>query len=110
MVLKKGDNFPYIRVQFGEGVNAASYVPWAIPTGSVVYIAIKGTDGLSYSGKELCVIEDAALGIVYYDRSGNEKLMAGEYLYEFEVTLPSGAKRTFPSYGYINVTMLDDNG
>lgn len=108
--LKKGDSFPYIRVQFGEGATPAAYVPWTIPTGSVVYVCIVGAEGLTYAGKELCVIEDAALGIVYYDRAGDEKLVAGEYLYEFEVTLPSGAIRTFPSDGYIHVTMLPDNG
>lgn len=109
-VFQIGDNFPYLRVQFGEGLTVASYVPWVIPTGATVTIVITGVDGLEYSGEETCVIEDAAQGIVYYDRSGNEKLTAGEYLYKFKVTLLSGAQRTFPSDGFISVTMLGDKG
>jgi hypothetical protein len=102
LLLKANDTLPELRVQLSDA--AGLYV---IPADATVFVNIKG-NGLVHS--IACAIENRAQGIVSYDRSGAENAKPGFYSFEFEVRIPPSARRTFPSDGYLPVTIGADLG
>lgn len=104
LVLKANDTLPALNVQLSDGGG-----DYAIPVGSTVRVLIRGTNGTLYAGAETCSVINAATGIISYDRSGDEGITPGQYLFEFEVVLPAaGGVRTFPSNSYLPVTIIRD--
>lgn len=51
---------------------------------------------------------DAASGVVQYDWVPGDTATSGRFFGEFEVTLAGGKLRTFPTLGYISITITDD--
>ena len=99
---KANDTLPVLRVQLGDSEGV-----YVIPDTATVFVNIKGS-GLIHS--VACAIEDRATGIVSYDRSGPENAKPGFYSFEFEVRLSPTSRRTFPSDGYLPVTVISDLG
>lgn len=102
LLLKANDTLPELRVQLSD----ASGV-YVIPGDATVFVKVKG-NGLAHSVE--CTAENRAQGIVSYDRSGAENAKPGFYSFEFEVQIPPSGRRTFPSEGYLPVTIGADLG
>lgn len=56
------------------------------------------------------VIEDEALGTVSFELTAAQTAVAGDYIFEWEVTFGDGSVTTFPSTGWGLLTIVEDLG
>jgi hypothetical protein len=92
--IKQGDTQAPIAVALADATGAFDL------TGSSVrfHMAPRFDTAITINGP--AVVTDAAAGTVRYDWQADDTATAGDYLIEWEVTLPSGDVATFPNDGF----------
>src|SRR5260370_1247076 len=96
--IKRNDLLPPL-VATLLGSDGASY---QIPTDSTVTLRLRSVNptlGIKVSSSTV-TISDALQGLVQYDWQEGDTDTSGLYNFEFEVTLVSGKRITFPNYGF----------
>jgi len=110
--LKRNDTAPSLEATLSDDNGAIDL------TGASVMFVMKtaptracNTPSVSaFSLKKAGVVADDAGGVVRYDWEAVDTLTEGNYRGEFEVTFVDGKVWTFPSSGYIPISIQEDLG
>jgi hypothetical protein len=106
--IKRGDTLPSVEATLSDQDGAVSL------TGATVEMSLyrrptdpKGTGVLVFT--KAAVVVNASTGAVRYDWSAGDTDIAGNYYVEFIMTVvATGKKMTFPSSGFVPVTINPD--
>ena len=102
--IKRNDRRPHYRVQL-----LANDVPVDITTAVATKFTMKdATSGVVKVNKETMTVIDAALGIVEHVWLAAHTDASGTYNAEVEVDWGGAVTQTFPSKGYLTITVYDD--
>lgn len=101
--IKQGDRLPLLNATLVDSDGAAVNL-----TGASVRFLMRNEAGTVVVNQAATVVS-AASGTVRYSWGATDTATAGVYNAEFEVTVDS-LKRTFPTQGYLRVTVWDDVG
>jgi hypothetical protein len=107
-VIKQNDTMPYLEATLSDDNGPVDL------TGASVKLAMKPlarcgqTSALKF--KKAGVVVTPASGVVRYQWGAGDTDTAGNFQAEFEVTFADGGVRTFPSTGYIPVTVTPELG
>lgn len=101
---KQHDTYPQIRVQLFDSAGT----PIDITSSSINFImrTVPGTAAPKVNAS--ATIVDAPNGIVGYTPIGANTDTVGDFMAEWQVTFPGGAKQTFPNPGYDTITITSD--
>lgn len=105
ILMKAGDTAPIVRAalldEFAAPVNL---------TGASVKFVMAASGDKMVAVDAVATIEEATDGIVTYAWAVGDTDDAGSYVAEFEVTFVDASVQTFPTQGYIDVTIEEDLG
>lgn len=100
--LKSGDTAPALQATLQDGGGTAIDL-----TGATVRFHMRQKGAIKPVVDSSAALVTPASGVVQYAWSDEDTALPGEYEAEFEVTYPSGIIETFPSNGFINVTIRE---
>lgn len=108
--LKRGDTMPYLVATLSDDSG-----PVDLTDATVKFVLRHARTRCATSEpallfKKPAVVADAASGIVRYEWADGDTDVAGQFDGEFEVTFAAGGRWTFPSSGYIPVSIGADLG
>lgn len=95
-IVKKNDSYDVITYQLENDDNSNVDL-----TGATVNFVMGKKNKLITNSPAM--VTSATSGIVSYQLTPSDTLIAGTFLAEFVVTFPNGTQKTFPSNGYITV-------
>ena len=105
--MKAGDTAPVVRATLLD----ENGDPVDLTGASVKFVMATTTTPKIVKVEADCVLESAPAGVVAYEwAEGDTATAAGEYVAEFEVVFADAKVQTFPTDGYIDVTIVDDLG
>ncbi len=100
--IKKGDLLPAITATLSDANGVVDL------TGSTVKFIMTSVRSSTPQVNAAAVIVSPTAGSVRYDWAGTDTNTPGDYKAEWEVTLPSTKKLTFPNDGYLWVQVIGD--
>jgi hypothetical protein len=108
--IRQHDRLPAIAYTLGEDVTTgATTTNSAVNlTGSTVTFIMRLVGAASAKVNATATVVAATSGTVRYDWIAADTDTAGDYQAEWQVTDSAGRKRTFPTVGYITITVVPD--
>lgn len=106
ILMKAGDTAPVVRATLLDEQGA----PVDLTGASVKFVMATATEPRTVSVDSAATLADAANGVVEYAWAVGDTNEPGSYVAEFEVVYADTSVQTFPTEGYVDVTITDDLG
>lgn len=106
ILVKAGDTAPVVRATLLDALGAAVDLTGA----TVRFVMATSTTPRTVKVDAAATVVNAAGGVVEYAWAALDTNTVGAYVAEFEVTYANTKVQTFPTTGYVDVTISDDLG
>lgn len=104
--MKAGDTAPVVRATLLDEDSA----PVDLTGATVMFVMADNTEPRTAVVEASATLTDAANGVVEYPWAVGDTAAPGSFVAEFEVTFADARVQSFPTVGYIDVTIVEDLG